>query len=404
MSPAEPVRLLLIGEEHIRAKIARHYDQLEDAAGLETHYFVDDRSGITRETQAGRARPLRVTFAPVPTEGRLGVLRYFAAFARCLLRVRPQVLEVYTSIRFAVLYPMILFARAMGVRVVVVCRGELYPPVFWDETSPSGRWFLVRMLRAADLVVCKEAYMPPILETLAPGVPYFMWPNSVPVKAEPRYEREQDVVLFLNFFKRWRNLEVAIRAAARVRERIPGVRFLLVGGTQALAEKSRFFSELLEYEEELRALIAELRLEDCVEIQPFTTEVEPYFARAKVYLLPADLVFCNFGLLEAMERGVPAVVTDEKDPHARLIVDDGVNGRTVPIDPAAVAEAVAGLLADEPLRQRMARAAHAKIRSHYNLERWIGALGEQYHALAREGRARPAQPAAGASAAAPHGA
>lgn len=395
-----PPRLLLIGEEHVRDKVARHYDLLEDEAGIETHYFVDDRSGITRRVQEARERPLRVTYAPVPSARPRAVLQYWAAFRRCLERVRPDVLEVYTAIHFGVLYPMVQYARARGVRVSVVCRGELYPPVFYGETSAAGRWFFARILRAAGLVLYKELYMPEMLDRLAPGVPRFLWANAVPVRAEPRCERDGDVVLFLNFFKRWRNLDVVVRAAARVRERVPGVRFELVGGADELAGRGAFYDDLAAYEGEIRALVAELGLQECVRIHPFTARVEPWYALAKVYLLPADLVFCNYALLEAMERGVPAVVTDEKDPDARRIVDDGVDGRVVRIDPGEVADAVVELLADEERRLRMARAAHAKVRDRFNLQAWVRELGDRYRGLARGRRSARARAAdAGAAAA-----
>jgi len=381
------LKLLLIGEEHVRAKVARHYQLLEEDAGIETHYFVDDRSGITRELQAQGA-PLRIEQAPVPERSLPGILRYWSAFARCLKRVRPQVLEVYTSIHWAVLYPMVLYARAHGIPVAVVCRGELYPQYFYNETGPIKRWSLVQILRAADLIVYKEPWMLPILERFAPGVRRFEWFNAVPIGPEPGVEREGNVVLYLNFFKRFRNLDVAVRAAALVREQVPDVRFLLVGGTSELAEKSQFYADLLAYERELVALVEELGLGGTVEILPFTNQVDPFFSAAKIYLLPADTVFCNFGLLEAMERGVPAVVTGEKDPDAARIVEDGVSGRVVNIDPGELAEAVIGMLQDEDARREMARAAREKIVRSFNLGSLIGSLAQQYQQLARPGGAQ----------------
>jgi glycosyltransferase involved in cell wall biosynthesis len=378
------LKLLLIGEEHVRPKVARHYQLLEEGAGIETHFFVDDRSGITSRLQT-HGPPLRIEQAPVPRRTLPGILRYWIAFVRCLERVRPQVLEVYTAIHFALLYPMVLYARARGVRVVVVCRGELYPEYFYTETGRIGRWCMVHILRAADLIIYKERWMLPILERFAPKVRRFEWFNAVPIGPKPGVEREGNVVLFLNFFKRFRNVDVAVRAAARVREQIPDVRFLLVGGTSELAEKGQFYADLLAHERELLAMVEELGLRGTVEILPFTNQVDAFYSAAKVYLLPADVVFCNFGLLEAMERGVPPVVTGEKDPDAQRIVEDGVSGRVVNIDPGEVAEAVIGMLQDEDSRREMARAAREKIVRDFNLGTLIGSLGQQYQQLVRPG-------------------
>src|SRR5215212_696374 len=108
MRTASAPKLLLVGEEHIRDKVARHYSMLADRRGFETHYFVDDRSGITKNL--AKTRPLHVHYAPDPSRGPLAVLRYWAAFLRCFESVRPDVLEIYTAIHFAVLLPMALYA------------------------------------------------------------------------------------------------------------------------------------------------------------------------------------------------------------------------------------------------------------------------------------------------------
>jgi glycosyltransferase involved in cell wall biosynthesis len=375
------MKLLLIGEEHVREKVARHYDLLA-SRGIETHYFLDDRSGITRELQA--RRPISVRYAPDPSRGVRALLAYWRAFRAFFGEVRPDVLEIYTSINWMALLPMALYAKLRGVPRVLVSRGELYPADF-EKNTARAKLAMTALLRLSSLVISKETYVDEMLDRLAPGVPRFRWSNAIPVRRdEPRYERAGNDVLFLNMFKFFRNLDVIIRAAARVKAAVPDVRFLLVGGTSGEMEESgRFYGALADYERMLHALVEKEGVGDFVHILPFTQEVEPYFDRAKVYLLPADLVFCNYSLLEAMERGVPPVVSDEKDPAARLIVEDGVNGCLVPIDPAALADAVVGLLTDEPRRQRMGRAARATVMESFNLERQADALAGAYQALAQ---------------------
>jgi glycosyltransferase involved in cell wall biosynthesis len=373
------LRVLLIGEEHVRAKVARHYALLERSHGVETHFFVDDRSGITRDVQ--RTTPMRVHYAPNPASGLRGLLGYWAAFRRCFEEVRPDVVEVYTSINFKVILPMMAYAALRGVPRVGVCRGELYPPVL-DAFEPVARAAMLRALRSCQLLIYKELYMEELLERYCPGVPRLAWTNAIPVGPEPSLEREGNEVLFLNFFKEWRNLDLIIRAAPRVRSRVPDVRFRLVGGTDGLRSAGSFYAELDGYERALRELIRETGCGEYVEILPFTTEVEPYYAAAKAYLLPADLVFCNYALLEAMERGVPPIVSDERDPGARRIVEDGVSGRVVPLTPDALADAIVDLLSDEPRRRRMAIAARRTIEREFDLVAWVGTLAGAYRRLA----------------------
>jgi len=71
-------------------------------------------------------------------------------------------------------------------------------------------------------------------------------------------------------------------------------------------------------------------------------------------------------LLEAMASGLPAVVTDSGSIPE--VVVDGVHGRVVPQrDPAALADAIAALLADAPLRARLGAAAAARVREQFDV-------------------------------------
>jgi len=386
------MKILLIGEEHVRGKVARHYETLEQQRGVVTHYYLDDRSNITRTTTQEEFA-LKARYAPDPSRGPAALLRYWQGFRRYFHEVRPDLLEVYTSIHPVALLPMVLYARAHGVPVVVVCRGELHPPDFARQPR-LVRASIAQMLRMADLIVCKETYMFEVLDRLAPRVPRFQWTNAIPVRPARPLERCENRVLFLNFFKPWRNLELIIRAAPLVRARVPDARFDLVGGSSELAGASAFYAELHEYEVGLLRLMDELGVHDFVRILPFTAEVEEHYARAKTYLLPADLVYCNYALLEAMERGIPPIVSADVDPAARLIVDDEANGLVVPRDPAALADAVVRLLQDEPLRRRLGAAARATVERSFDLSKQIDGLVDRYVALLHT-RTRPRAAALG---------
>jgi glycosyltransferase involved in cell wall biosynthesis len=372
------VKMLLVGEEHLRDKVLRHYGMLE-RRGIRTWFFVDDRSGITRRLP--EAELARVTFGPDPSKGAGALLAYWAAFRRCFERVRPDVLEVYTSINPYAVLPMVAYARMRGARVAVVCRGELYPDDFAKQ-SPLQRRVFTRILRLAHLIVYKESYMPEVLARLCPRTPLYEYTNAVPVGPEPEYARTGNHLLFLNFFKPSRGLEVIVRASAKVRERVPDLQVHLVGGAGELARTSGFYAEMLQVEDGLRELIRERGVEDVVHVHPFTTDVRPHYDRAKGYLFPADNVWCNYALLEAMERGVPAVVSDHKDPHARRIVEHGVSGLVVPPDDERLAGAMLELLDCEERRQAMGRAARAKVVRDFDMDRGIDALAGRYLALA----------------------
>jgi glycosyltransferase involved in cell wall biosynthesis len=372
------MKILVIGEEHVRAKAARHYELLALREGVKAHFFVDDRSGITR---GGGGLPVDVTLTVNPRKGPAALLRYWREFRRLFDRLRPDLLEVYPSIHPLVLLPMMAYAMLRGTPRTLVLRGELIP-VRFARLGRNRRAALLQLIRMADLIIYKDFL---ILETLRrhfPRKPAFGWSNAIPVRGEPDYARPGDRVLFLNSFHPLRNLPVVVRAARRVREAVPTAEFHLVGGAGELAGSSPFFADLARHEAEVRAVIREEGVGDFVHIHPFTPQVQPHFAAAKVYVFPSDHVFANYSLLEAMERGVPPVVSDERDPHARRIVTDGVNGRVVPIDPDALADAVIALLRDEPARRAMGSEARRTVKERFNLEHTVAELAAAYGAVA----------------------
>lgn len=87
--------------------------------------------------------------------------------------------------------------------------------------------------------------------------------------------------------------------------------------------------------------------------------------RASVYLLPSVFEGTPLTLLETMATGLPPVTTavcGMKD-----VVRDGENGLLVsPRSPASLADAVAQLLMNHPLRERLGRQAHADVATHYS--------------------------------------
>ncbi len=131
----------------------------------------------------------------------------------------------------------------------------------------------------------------------------------------------------------------------------------------------------------LNDLIVELQVQDRVKlVGPLPQEdVLQAYRRATVFALP-----CIIGqdgnrdglptvLLEAMACGLPAVSTEVTGIPE--IIDHEQNGLIVPPgDPDALAAALARLLAEPALRERMAQAARLKVEREFDLRRNAGVL------------------------------
>lgn len=119
---------------------------------------------------------------------------------------------------------------------------------------------------------------------------------------------------------------------------------------------------------ELWRRVEELSLQDRVEFvhRPDQAELVSLYQRAAVFALPSDEEGLGIVVLEAMACGVPVVCTRCGGPEG--IIDDGVDGRLVPLhDAKAMAAALSELLGNADANAAMGRAARATIERRYSI-------------------------------------
>jgi glycosyltransferase involved in cell wall biosynthesis len=129
--------------------------------------------------------------------------------------------------------------------------------------------------------------------------------------------------------------DVIIAAARRLRESHPDIHFLLVGGG---ADEGM-----------LRSLAGDL---PNLSFVGFVDNVGDYLAAFDVFILPSRREGIGSILFDAMEQGLPLIVTPVGG--VPRIVQDGDNGLIVEVDdPAALAAAIVRLCSDAELRARL---------------------------------------------------
>ncbi len=174
-------------------------------------------------------------------------------------------------------------------------------------------------------------------------------PNGVDLASyapDPQRARfEEPTLLYLGRLKRYKRVDLVLRALSLLRQRGMAARLLIAGRGDAL--------------DELKRLTAELELEDRVEFLGFVDEARKrdLFRRAWVHVLTSPKEGWGISNLEAAACATPTVASDS--PGLRDSVVNGETGFLVPHgDVSALADRLAQLLQDPALRARLAEGAH----------------------------------------------
>ena len=154
---------------------------------------------------------------------------------------------------------------------------------------------------------------------------------------------DDDVVVTTVANLRWnKDYPTLLRAAARVLEDHPRVRFLAAGQGPLEAE--------------VRAEAASLGLGDRFRILGYVDDVAAVLSASDVFVLASRVEGLPIAVLEAMALGLPVVATAVGGTPRTLT--DGVEGRLVPAEsPAALAGALAEVVSDPERRRTMGAAA-----------------------------------------------
>lgn len=299
-----------------------------------------------------------------------GRIRQAFSFLRARRREFHHV-ELYPAGRFAWAYAVL--CRALGIKLVVVERGDIRYYVQRLHSLPT-RLSMYACYRLAHRIWYKEPHMADALERLRLRRVFFL-PNAIPMPAGDGVETEEGGrrstdFLWVNRLVPERHPDWFARAVVELSRDAP-VKVDVLGFSA-----TRPFSDFRSLEDDVRQTLADLPGVRCLDF----TDPEPYYRDARFFVLPADVVFGNFSLLEAMARGVVPIVSDVDGSD--LIVEDGENGIVVEHGPEALHAAMERAQAMEPERWKArSRAARATVADRYSLDSWGEQLLREYAEL-----------------------
>ncbi|MDJ0869898.1 MAG: glycosyltransferase [Myxococcota bacterium] len=138
----------------------------------------------------------------------------------------------------------------------------------------------------------------------------------------------------------------------------------------------------------LAARAAALGLTGRVHFAGECRDPRPWLASFDVFALASDHEGLPNAVLEAMACGLPVVATDVGGVGEA--VRDGETGLLVARDDTgALRAALAALLGDAARRERLGRAGHERVRTHFALEQTVAAVEALYEELLATRRAAP---------------
>jgi asparagine synthase (glutamine-hydrolysing) len=160
-----------------------------------------------------------------------------------------------------------------------------------------------------------------------------------------------------------KNIGLLLRATAQLREDGHEVTALLMGDTE---------------EPDISQLIAELGIADRVKIESGLTrsEMRDRLQTLDVFVLPSHQEGLCIAALEAMACGVPVVSTRCGGPEEFVL--DERTGTLVDADPRQMAQAIAAIIGNPAMREKMAQAARHLVEEQYCAEKMQTVFAEAF--------------------------
>lgn len=304
----------------------------------------------------------------------MGAIRTLGRLTRLIRARRIQV--IHSHGKGAGLYGR-LAARLTGAAAVHTVHGIHYEG-YRRLYLPVERW-LARRGHAVVHVSESQAREATVLGLAPPGRSRVIVNGIDPSRVREAAQRERpsrsqlgldgDAVVLgtVARFDPVKDLDVLLRAFARLLTRMPRAQLLLIGDG---AEASR-----------LRDLAARLGIRDRVVFAGRVPGAARCLPLVDLYVSASRKEGLPLAVLEAMalER---AVVATRVAGHVD-VVEEGETGILVPVgDPESLAAAAAGLLADPERRRALGRAGRRRVESRFTLTAMAGAVAELYREAA----------------------
>ncbi|MFW5752262.1 MAG: glycosyltransferase family 4 protein [bacterium] len=287
------------------------------------------------------------------------VLKDLFLLMKIIRKEKVKYCEYYYTAPFLQMIIVLIVLKLYRVHIISVYRGgEIY---YWDGHSVLKKLFLKMANRLSRRIAYKEMYMPELLKKngMFPRNRVYHLANSIEYNelSSDYISQKENILLFHNSFKEWRHPDFLVDVIHRLKEQTGDFKLVLAGYRDGADDDIMTV---------INNKIKEYGLSGFVELYGFASnDPEYYYKRSKVFLLPSELVYCNYSLLEAMNFGVIPIVSN-LDEDSNLIIHHEVDGYVLPNNADDWSKAILGILSSSSRFERMSKKANLKIFNSFN--------------------------------------
>jgi len=352
----------------------------------------DQHLAVCRALQARGTRPV-IVFNKIPPEFRRryeeagviveeanykhGALQYFRRLRSIIRRHNVDTVDIEF---FTYFDPIAWMARLCGVRKIVFTESNsgLIKARSWKAALLRIRAFLFtapvkRFVAISGFVRDQIVYLgidSRRVFVVHKGIDLdrYLPDPELRAKLDAQYRIAPDEIVLgtVTILRPFKHPAVIVQACATLAKRGVPFRLFVVGGG--------------EMQPGLELLAQQLGIAERVHWLGYVQQPEKQMAGWDFFLLASAGEAFGFVLIEAMACGVPVVAA--KSGAIPEIVEPGRTGELVPVlDPDAVAAAIASLVSNPSLHQKMSAACRDRVREHFSVESAVRKTLEVYDSM-----------------------
>ncbi len=220
----------------------------------------------------------------------------------------------------------------------------------------------------ADAVLCNSKSTARVVSSLFSRLAIVAYPGvDTDFFKPPDLENsvDENLILSVNRFAEYKNLELAVEATCLVLKEIPEAHLIIAGNV----DKGSYA-----YYARLRKIVDDKGLSHAVKIviNITDTNILKLYQRCAIFLYTPTREHFGIGPLEAMACGKPVMVSDSGGPRESVI--HGVTGFRLPNDPKVWAHYTVNLLQDSELRAKMGKEGRRHVERNFTWEKTVNVI------------------------------